>query len=138
MLIRIAALPAAIVVVSACYPTDTAQQNVGPPAACAARGTFNGANLPARNPAYAKLAVTGNRLAKDRYNAGPLTPVPAISAFVTEIERAPLGFWGTTYRHTMLSGLGIANYRNLTFAAALTPMPTPFFPGPFANQMIDP
>jgi Asp-tRNA(Asn)/Glu-tRNA(Gln) amidotransferase A subunit family amidase len=137
MLIRNAVLPTAFVVVCACFPSDPDKQPAAPPAACAARGTFNGANLPARNPAYARLPVTGNRLAKDRYNAG-LTPVPAISAFADEIERAPLNFWGTTYRRTMLSGLGIANYRNLTFAAALTPMPTPFFPGPFANQMIDP
>jgi hypothetical protein len=124
-----------LALVGACSPTDSAvDQHVG--AVCTDRGTFVAANLPARNPAYARVPVTGSRLAKNGYGLVP--PVPAISSFATEIEK-PAGMgWSTTYRRSMLGGLGIANYRNLTFGAALTPMATPLFPGPFANQFINP
>ncbi len=121
---------------TACSPSSShedASPKVAPPA-CAARGTYDATKLPARNPAYARIPVTGNRLALAGYGFGN----PAIGAFATAIETNPLTFTGSLYRRTMLSGLGIANFRMLTFPAGLTPMAAPSFPGPFANQAINP
>jgi Asp-tRNA(Asn)/Glu-tRNA(Gln) amidotransferase A subunit family amidase len=114
--------------------TEVRQQAAA--AACAERGSFDPAKLPARAVAYARIPIAGSRLARVAY--GGFAGTPAIGAFATEIERAPLNFTGTLYRRTMLGNLGIVNYRALTFGAALTPMPVPSFPGPFADQVIHP